>query len=425
MTQIYEFNKTPKQAEVIRLMSNHTELLIEGGGRAGKTFIEIYAIIIRMLKYKGSMHLALRKHFNHAKLALFSQTIPNVLEIAFPNVKYKQNKSDYYYELNESQLWIGGTDDKERVEKILGTEWATIFLNEISEQSYSTYELLKTRLNPPRGVKPLMLLDQNPPSTRHWSYIKFHMNMNPENNQPLPKKLQEMQAWFKMVPKDNENNLNETYIQTLEGLSESKKRRFLYGEYTDDTEGALWKIDWITRNRLNDRPSMSRVIVAIDPNVTDDKKVNETTDEAGIITVGQYRIKDDWHYCVIRDDSTPGLSWGAVAVEVFRQENADRIIGEVNQGGDLIEMNIRNYDRYVPFDSVRATRGKEVRAEPIADLYRRGYVHHLDELPELEQELVTWVPGNGRSPNRLDAVVWAISYLSGSGGSNINTVTGW
>jgi hypothetical protein len=421
-----DFKKTDKQIKAVDLMTRYIEVLLEGGSRSGKTFIEIYAIIARCAKYPGSKHIVVRKHFNHAKLSLWHQTIPAVLTKCFPDYKYKENKTDWYYEFsNGSQLWIGGTDDKERVEKILGTEWSTILLNEISEQSYETYELLKTRLNPDSGMKPLMLFDQNPPKKSHWSFLKFHLGLNPETKQPLSDEEKERQVFYKMNPFDNKDNLNPEYLKILNGLSERKKKRFLYGEYGDDTEGALWKTEWITANRIKQKPDCSRVVVAIDPNVTDDKKVNSTTDEAGIITVGEYKINGEKHYVVIRDDSTPGLSWGAKACDVYEQEQADRIIAETNNGGDLVEMNIRNYNQRVSYESVRASRGKEVRAEPIADLYRRGYVHHFGEFPELEDELTSWVPGEGRSPNRLDALVWGITYLSGSVQGRVIQKTGW
>lgn len=404
-------------------MKQYQEVLLEGGSRASKTFISIYAIIARGLQHE-SRHLVLRKHFNHAKLSLWHQTIPAVFKIAFPNVKYKENKVDWFIEYgNNSQIWIAGTDDKDRIEKILGSEFATIFMNEISEQSYNTYETIKTRLNPPKNMRPLLLLDQNPPKKTHWSYIKFHEQKNPETKQPLSDTDKARQVYFKMNPVDNLENLNPAYINTLESLSERKKKRFLYGEYGDDTEGALWKSQWIEDNRYNSIPdNIIRCIVAIDPNVTEDKKVNENTDEAGIITAGKIKVNGEDHYIVMSDDSTIGLSWGEKAVEIYRKYKADKIIAEVNQGGDLVEMNIRNYDRQVPFDDVRASRGKEVRAEPVADLYRRGYVHHCGEFPELEAELTSWVSGQGRSPNRLDALVWAIAYLSGMYQSNARII---
>jgi hypothetical protein len=418
------FIKTSKQFQAIDLMTKYKEVLLEGGSRSGKTLIEIYAILARGFKYKGTKHVAVRKHFNHAKVSLWFQTIPAVFKLAFPGIKYKENKTDWFIEFGEgSQLWIGGTDDKERIEKILGTEWVTILLNEISEQTYNTYELLKTRLNPPKGVKALFLMDQNPPKKSHWSYIKYHLGLNPENKQPLTEENKLRQAYIQMNPFDNKDNLNESYLNMLESLSESKKRRFRDGIYGDDKEGALWKSEWIIKSRYNECPeNIARLVVAIDPNVTDDKKATENTDEAGIITGGLFKIDNEDHFFIKRDDSTPGLSWGEVACKVYDEEKADRIIGEVNQGGDLIEMNLRNYNKSIAYESVRATRGKDVRAEPIADLYRRGFVHHIGEFPELEEELTTWTPGEGRSPNRLDALVWLITFLMGSQEARIRTI---
>jgi phage terminase large subunit-like protein len=427
MQKTREFNKTAKQSKVIGLAKQFIELLLEGGSRSGKTFIGIYIIFARAIQYPATKHLIVRKHFNHIKTSVWFQTIPDVIKKALPGLNYKENKSDWYIQLfNGSQIWIAGTDDKERIEKILGTEWATLYLNEISEQSYDTYELLKTRLNPPSNVKPLFLMDQNPPKKSHWSFIKFHQKLNPENKQRMPEKETDKITFFRMNPHDNIDNLHDSYIENLEGLSESKKKRFLYGEYGDDTEGALWKSDWILKNRLKEKPeNIIQLVVAIDPNVTEDRKVNSNTDEAGIISVGRFRIDGAEHYVVLQDDSTPGLSWGSVAVNAYKELKADKIIGEVNQGGDLIEMNLRNYDRHISYSSVRATRGKEVRAEPVADLYRRGFVHHYGEFPDLENELTTWVPGDTRSPNRLDALVWAIIYLAKIDQGSINKVVGW
>lgn len=405
-------------------MSRYIEVLLEGGSRSGKTFIIIYAVIVRALKYKDSRHLIVRKHFNHIKQSIWYQTIPKVLKTAFPDIKYKENKSDWFIEFeNGSQIWIAGTDDKERIEKLLGLEWDTIYINEASQISFNVYEILKTRLNPQQGIKPLLAMDYNPPSKKHWGYLIFRLGLNPENKQPLDNK--ERYTYLKINPDDNKENLSETYIDTLNTMSDKNKKRFRDGEYSDDSEGALWKREWISQTRYSKMPdNIIRCVVAIDPNVTDDKKADENTDEAGIITVGQIKINGEDHYIVMSDDSTPGLSWGETSVRIYHKFRADRIIGEVNQGGDLIEMNIRNYDRNISYESVRASRGKEVRAEPVADLYRRGFIHHIEEFPELEEELCSWVPGVGRSPNRLDALVWGISYLAGLGEAYA-TITRW
>jgi len=404
--------KTDKQRKAVELMINSIEVLLEGGSRSGKTFIEIYVIILRAAKYNGTKHVIVRKAFNHAKLSIWHQTLPDVFKKAFPNLRYKENKTDWFIQLdNGSQIWIGGTDDKERVEKILGSEWDTIFLNEISQLSYDIYETFKTRLNPKKGVKALMLLDQNPPSMNHWSYKRFHLGKNPENNQPLEDKDKKRQSYLKMNPSDNIENLSDTYMDTLESMSESKKRRFLYGDYGDDSEFALWRREWIVNNRVSVKPeSLDRVVVAVDPAVTG----RDTSDDTGIIIVGKVQIGVDIHYYILDDRTYHGdvTGWGMEVCAAYDKFKADFVVGETNNGGDLVKVNIRNYNRNIKFESVHASRGKTVRAEPIADLYRRGLVHHVGEFLEPEDMMCTWTKEDKESPNNMDALVWGVWALS-------------
>ena len=155
------FKKTDKQIEATRLMADKEETLLEGGSRSGKTFIIIRNIIFRALKYPNTRHLIVRFRFNHAKQSIWYGTIPDVMKIAFPNVTYKENKSDWFIKFdNGSELWIGGTDDKERIEKILGNEYATIHINEASQHPYETYETLKTTTR--KGVPAKLFIDYNP-----------------------------------------------------------------------------------------------------------------------------------------------------------------------------------------------------------------------------------------------------------------------
>lgn len=407
-----DFKKTPKQIEATRLMADKQEVLLEGGSRSGKTFIIIRNIIFRALKYPNTRHLIVRFRFNHAKQSIWYGTIPDVMQIAFPNIRYKENKSDWFITFdNGSELWIGGTDDKERIEKILGNEYATIHMNEASQFPYETYETLKTRLNPPKGVPAKLLIDYNPPSKKHWGYRIFHEHKNPETDAPL--RHQERYGYLKMNPVDNTENLNESYLETLESLGEKRRRRFYLGEYSDDTEGALWKRDWIIRHRVESVSDLTRVVVAVDPAVTG----NENSDDTGIIVVGSKTIDGKEHYYVMDDFTYHGdvTGWGQSVIDAYRRHSADLVVAETNQGGDLVEMNIRNYNRNIPFKKVTATRGKALRAEPVANLYDMGLVHHVGNFLELEDELCTWAPTDKESPNRLDALVWGITYLSERG----------
>ena len=371
---------------------------------------------MRAIKHPGSKHLIVRKHGVHLA-PIWYQTYPEVLKKCFPGIKVEENKKDRFITFpNGSQVWFAGTDDKERIEKVLGWEWETIFINEGSQISFDIYETLKTRLNPGQGIKPLFIIDYNPPSKRHWGYMIFHRGLNPETGQPIDQP--ERYAKLHMNPSDNVVNLSDTYIKTLESMSERKRNRFLHGNYSDDTEGALWRREWIQDNRVKNHPDLESVVVAVDPAVSG----NEKSDDTGIIVAGSaYDDEGNQHFYVLADVTVHGdvTGWGRAVCEAYRKYMADRVVGEVNNGGDLVEVNIRNHDKDISYKSVRATRGKAVRAEPIADLYERGRVHHVGEFIELEDMCCSWTAQSDESPDNMDALVWGITYLSDTDGGEI------
>ncbi len=181
-------------------------------------------------------------------------------------------------------------------------------------------------------------------------------------------------------------------------------RQEIQGELLEDVPGALWKRAWI---RIKAAPDLQRVVVAIDPAVTS----SENSDETGIIVAGK---GVDGEYYILADRScrlSPD-GWARRAVQAYRDFKADKIIGEVNNGGEMVGLTIRTVDANINYKAVHASRGKVSRAEPIAALYEQGKVSHLTAFPELEEQMTTWLPESGYSPDRLDAVVWAMTELS-------------
>ncbi len=155
------------------------------------------------------------------------------------------------------------------------------------------------------------------------------------------------------------------------------------------------------------KQDLVRIAVAIDPAVTS----GDTADETGIIVAG---VGADGDGYVLDDGSCrlPPSQWAYRAVSLFDKWDADRVIAEVNNGGDMIEQTIRTVRRNIPYTKVHASRGKTARAEPVAALYEQGRVHHCGAFPQLEDEMVNWVPGKlTQSPNRADALVWAMTFL--------------
>jgi len=408
--------KTPRQKEAIQLLSdpNIVYPMLEGGSRSGKTFIILYAIFVRALKCK-SRHISLRKHLAHIVESIWLDTMPKVLELLNKNFKIylKVNNSKHFIIFpNGSEYWIGGLDDKDRTEKILGKEFSTIHINETSEISYRSLQIAKTRLAQKTMLKNKLYCDQNPPKKNHWTYLLWHKNLDPVDRVKLNNFHQ--YKHLLMNPKDNINNIGDDYLEILENMPKKERERFLNGKYGDEHEGKVFKTSWI--ERCHELLDFDKIVIALDPAVTS----KETSDEFGIIVCAR---RGDFGY-VLEDKSgiyTP-KQWAKIASDLFEKWEADKVIGEVNNGGDLVEAVLRNENQFIPYESVRATRGKVKRAEPVAGLYEKSRIYHFGFLHKLEEEMVEFdyeEDKNSVSPNRIDATVWGFSYLFGFCSGNI------
>ncbi len=180
----------------------------------------------------------------------------------------------------------------------------------------------------------------------------------------------------------------------------------LYQQRPAPIGGGLWKYEDINAYRVTAPPPLTRIVVGVDPAVSS----NVHSDETGIVAAGKDG-KD--HLYVLGDHSLRGspLEWARTVAAAVDRHGADRVVGETNNGGDLIEANLRTVSKNIPFKKVTASRGKLIRAEPIAALYEQGRVHHVGTFPALEDQLCEWSPGSD-SPDRMDALVWAITELA-------------
>lgn len=222
---------------------------------------------------------------------------------------------------------------------------------------------------------------------------------------------------------ENIGNLSPVYIlEVLDPMAGTRLgRQELEGEIISEVPGALWRRDDIerARMRLSDSwPDFDRVTVNVDPAASSGTGSNET----GITVTARARLgKLDHGYLL--DDLSGRYSpdgWARRAVDAYRAHQADRIVAERNQGGEMVEHTIRTVDRSVPVKLVHASRGKHTRAEPVAALYEQGRCHHIGCFAELEDQLCTWLPGEP-SPDRMDSLVWGFTelLLGGSGGGGV------
>lgn len=261
----------------------------------------------------------------------------------------------------------------------------------LDEEAFNTISLsIRSTLRPNR-----VLWIQNPSHKRHFVYKRFI-----EGDEPC--------THIHTTYLDNLEHLSAEFIAEAERMKATNYKRWLHvfmGEWLDDAEGLLWDMDLIQATRITEAPEHLRTFVAVDPAVT----ANEKSDETGIVVVGTHAGKG----YLLEDASgryTPN-EWAAKVVELYRKHHCAEVVAEVNQGGDMVEGTIRSLDPTVRVVSVRATKGKYVRAEPVYALYQRGIIHHVGYFPKLEMQMVSFNPDQQQSsPDRLDALVWGFTH---------------
>lgn len=421
------FSLTPRQQEAMQVLAGEsTHIMLFGGSRSGKTFLLCRAVAMRAIKAPESRHAILRFRFNHVKNSVVLDTFPKVMRLCFPDIDYRIDKTDWYCQLdNGSQIWFGGLDDKERSEKILGMEFSTIYLNECSQIPQSSRDIVVTRLaqqvdqlitgRQPTPLRPRIYYDCNPPSTAHWSYRLFIKKINLDTKQTTENPGD--YAYFKINPQDNVINLSDGYLQTLQSLGARLRKRFLEGDFSDATQNSLFDEASIDKWRLisvDNAPDMVRVVIAVDPSGAGDTD-NATNDEIGIVAAG---LGVDGNAYLLADLTCKAgpATWGRIVTDAYERFQANIVVGEKNYGGAMVEHVIQTSRPRTPYRSVTATRGKAIRAEPVAALYEQGRIRHVGYFRDLEDELVAFTT-NGytgdNSPNRADALVWAMTDLFG------------
>lgn len=422
VAEAFAFTERQRQAQGV-IAGAASRIMLEGGSRSGKTFLHIRNIVVRALKAPNSRHLVLRFRFNHLKTTVVHDTFPAVMRKCFAGVAYDLSRTDWFVKFaNGSEIWFGGLDDSDRMEKILGSEYVTILLNECSEISWEGVQMVITRLaqrvyqklegGPDALMRPRLYMDCNPPAKGHWTFRVFHQLVDPITKEPLANP--DDWACFKINPKDNQANLSPEYLAQLASLSPRMRRRFELGEYAEETPNALFPESTIDKWRVLDgrHPDFIRVVVGVDPSGAGDED-NADNDEIGIV-VGALGT-DGNAYCLEDVSVKAGpATWGKVATDAYERHRGDCVVAETNFGGEMVRATIQASRPRTPFKKLVASRGKAVRAEPFSALYEQGKIRHLGLFPKLEDEMTAFstvgYTGSG-SPNRADAWIWVLSEL--------------
>lgn len=291
---------------------------------------------------------------------------------------------------------VGEVFSAEEPEGLRGPQFEAAWCDELAKWRYAeaTFDMLQFGLR--LGPRPRQLITTTP--------------------RPLPlikRLLTDPRTRVTRAPTSaNKDYLSPVFLDNVVGRYAGTRmgRQELDGEVIEDRVDALWSRALIEACRVVEPPALSKIVVAIDPPGTSRKGA----DACGIVVTG--RSESGWFY-VLEDASATGLSpsaWASKAVALYRRHNANHIVAEVNMGGEMVRAVLREVDHTVPIKEVHATRGKYLRAEPVAALYEQGKVKHVGCFPDLEDEMCDFgVEGlsSGRSPDRLDAMVWGITSL--------------
>lgn len=419
----------PKHLKLFQWIADPTirNILAAGGVRSGKTITEIAGMFFRAMRAPGSTHGFFHQTRVSCERNLFKTSFPETLEILMPgwfadlkaDPQNYVNQSDLTVRLpNGSKFLFMGLDDPD---KVRGLKFSTIMLNEANFVDYKTVMTLRGRLsesvatlNPATGKQdgpPLetkMLFDLNPTFKTSWDYQVFVEGVVPGERKAIPRH-DETYRYLTINAIDNKANLPASLFEDFESMTEEQRRRDEHGMWAEDNPHALFNSAAILR-RSPDISALSEIVVAIDPAGT----ANKNSDQTGIIVAGR---DSDGNLYVLEDATCkekPDV-WIKKALELRDKYDANWILTERNYGRDILESLMFRVAPNAPLKFVDAMgRSKRLRAEPVATLYERGRVNHSKVFPDLEQQMLEFdLPTYKGSPDRVDAMVYALTHLSG------------
>lgn len=370
----------------------YTAILLLCGRGWGKSHWLSNAIIDDALSADNRRLLLMAADYNNLKKVNFLGD-SGIISCINPNIDYEFNKSDLTLTFENGSQIISYS--AEAYDKTRGSQYHNAYIDELAAWQYAEEGLEAARLVLRLGLNPRLFIATTPRPT------------------PVIKSLAADDRTMVVHGKTGDNYfLPQSYLSELQRtLTDRMFRQECLAEILDDNPYALFQMSHINRDRVQRRPELRRIVVAVDPAIS----ANEDSDETGIIVAG---LGFDNHAYILEDctvSSATPEEWRRAVIGAYEKWEADRIVAEVNQGGDMVEHVLRSgrpETRIPPILKIRASKGKAIRAEPVAAFYERGEVHHVGTHLHLERQMTEWDPVNSKkSPDRLDALVWAITEL--------------
>lgn len=373
--------------------------LVTGGRGSGKTRLGAEFVNGLVRNFVPFTRLG-----RYARIALVGETLGDVREVMVEGesgiIPIARHGRPRYETTRRRLVWDNGAVahafSSEDPDSLRGPQFDAAWCDELAKWKHADacFDMLQFGLR--LGARPMQLITTTPKPT----VLIKRLRADPGVHQT------------RMRTHDNAGNLADGFLRSIVGRYGGTRlgRQELDGELIEDREDALWSRAMIEAAAGGAVGELRRIVVAVDPPAT----ARKTSDACGIVAVG---LDADRHAVVLADETVRGkgpAEWAARAIGLYHRLDADCIVAETNQGGDMVASVLRSVDAGVPVRQVRATRGKWLRAEPVAALYEQGKVRHAGRLAELEDEMCDFGPdglSNGRSPDRVDALVWAVTEL--------------
>lgn len=422
----------PKQSLAEDLCAEADELLFGGAAGGGKSEWLLHHAIAECLRYANNRWIIFRRTMPSLELSLIPRANAVLTRRDVPLAKWNGQTYTWTFP-NGSTLVFGHLTLDETTTRYQGAEFGGVGFEEITEFTEYQWEYLITRLRAPAdGIRSHAIATTNPGGIGHAWVKRRWIKPKPED---LPEQyrnigLQPYQVW-QPIPSDEmphpltrvfvpsllEDNpallkRDPNYRAKLQGLATSTGMRLALerGDWDaiEKVPGALWNMSNLDANRVATAPGLARVIVGVDPSGGKEKR----NDAQGIVVAGRgynghgYTLAD-------RTCSLSPEGWAKRAVAAYHEFQADKIVAEVNYGGEMVISTIKQVDSSVPVEAISASRGKRQRAEPVSAIFSQNKAHQVGNFDDMELECTTWVPESGHSPNRMDALVWAYTDLFG------------
>jgi phage terminase large subunit-like protein len=372
--------------------------LITGGRGSGKSWT-LSLFLLNLTYEEGHVILFTRWTLTSAFISIIPEFIDKI-DLMNKAEDFEITQSEIINKATGSKILFRGIKTSQgtataNLKSIAGV--TTFILDEseelMDEDVFDRIDLSIRAVNKPNRV----ILVMNPSYKSHWIYNRFVKYPRNDTN------------YIHTTYLDNQNNLSPSFVAQAERTRTENLHRYNHlflGHWLEDAEGMLWNRQIIERLRMANPPQLERIVVSVDPAAS----ANLDSDETGIVVCA----KDSKGNGYVLEDLSGKYSpsqWAAVAVKAFERWNADCIVAEKNMGGDMVESVLRSQNTTARIKLVNATKGKYVRAEPIYSLYEQNKIYHIGQFPILENQMITFDPDKGKSPDRVDALVWGFTEL--------------